>query len=133
MYYLDTNTCIYYLKGQYPSILKHFIDIKSDQITIPSIVKAELLYGVEKSQRKIENHRTVQLFLNAFQIADFDSESAVQYSTIRAQLEQKGTPIGPNDLIIASLVKAKKGILVTHNLKEFSRVEGLHLEDWVNV
>ncbi len=133
MNFLDTNTCIYYLNGKYPSILEHFRNNSPGQIMIPSIVKAELLYGVEKSQRKIENRRTVQQFLDAFPIANFDSEAAVQYSTIRAQLEHKGTPIGPNDLIIASIVKAQKGILVTHNIKEFSRVEGLHLEDWVNV
>lgn len=133
MNFLDTNTCIYYLNGKYPSILEHFQNNSPGQIMIPSIVKAELLYGVEKSQRKIENRRTVQQFLDAFQIANFDSEAAVQYSTIRAQLENNGAPIGPNDLIIASIVLANKGILITRNTKEFSRVEGLHLEDWVKV
>ncbi|MEA3392807.1 MAG: type II toxin-antitoxin system VapC family toxin [Candidatus Marinimicrobia bacterium] len=133
MNFLDTNTCIYYLNGKYPSILEHFHNNSPGQIMIPSIVKAELLYGVEKSQRKIENRKTVQQFLDAFQIANFDSEAAVQYSTIRTQLENIGTSIGPNDLIIASIVKSQNGILITNNTKEFSRVEGLHLEDWVNV
>ncbi len=131
MNFLDANTCIYYLNGKYPSILEHFQNNSPGQIMIPSIVKAELLYGVEKSQRKIENRRTVQQFLDAFQIANFDSEAAVQYSTIRAQLELAGTPIGPNDLLIASIVIANNGILVTNNTKEFSRIPNLHLENWV--
>jgi tRNA(fMet)-specific endonuclease VapC len=131
MNFLDTNTCIYYLNGKYPSILKHFQNNRPGQIMIPSIVKAELLYGVERSQRKIENRKTVQQFLDAFQIVNFDSEAAVQYSTIRTQLELAGTPIGPNDLLIASIVIANNGILVTNNTKEFSRVPSLHIENWI--
>jgi tRNA(fMet)-specific endonuclease VapC len=130
MYFLDTNTCIYFLNGKYPAINKKFKQIKTDQIMIPSIVKAELLYGVEKSKRKKVTLEVVERFLDVFNIADFDSAAAVQYSKIRTSLENSGLPIGPNDLMIASIAKAQNGILVTHNCKEFSRVKGLHLEDW---
>lgn len=131
MYFLDTNTCIYYLNGQYPSILNKLKQMKTDQIMIPSIVKSELLYGVEKSQRKTENMKVLLSFLQAFTIADFDSNAAIQYSKIRVRLETAGTPIGPNDLIIASITRSQNGILVTNNTKEFSRVPDLHLENWI--
>lgn len=132
MYFLDTNTCIYYLNGKYPSILNKFKQTNADQIAIPSIVKAELHYGAEKSQRKKINQAIVKKFLNPFQIADFNSDAAFEYARIRAELERSGLPIGPNDLMIASIVKAHNGILITHNTKEFSRIYGLHLEDWVS-
>ena len=72
MYFLDTNTCIYFLNGKFPSISEHFRKTNPDQIQIPSIVKAELLFGVEKSQRKDENRNKVDQFLNVFNIANFD-------------------------------------------------------------
>jgi tRNA(fMet)-specific endonuclease VapC len=131
MYFLDTNTCIYFLNGKYASISEHFRKTTPDQIQIPSIVKAELLFGIEKSQKKDENRDKVLQFLNAFKITDFDSGAAVQYSKIRSKLESAGIPTGPNDLLIASIVIANNGILVTNNTKEFSRVPNLHLENWV--
>jgi len=130
MYILDTNTCIYFLNGKYSSISEHFRNTTSDQILIPSIVQAELLFGVEKSQKKDENKRVLDRFLNVFKTADFDSKAAVHYSKIRSNLESAGSPIGPKDLLIASIVIANNGILVTNNTKEFSRIPNLHLEDW---
>ncbi len=97
---------------------------------IPAIVKAELLFGVEKSRRKKENKILCDTFCSAFQIADFDDAAAVQYAKICSHLEKNGVVIGPNDLLIAAIVISRKGILVTHNVREFSRVPGLHLEDW---
>jgi tRNA(fMet)-specific endonuclease VapC len=130
MYFLDTNTCIYFLNGRYPGILRKFEKISANEIMIPSIVLAELLYGAEKSEKKESNQRNLERFSAAFKIAGFDSEAAVHYSEIRASLESSGIPIGPNDLLIAAIVRAQNGILVTHNTKEFSRVPGLHIEDW---
>jgi tRNA(fMet)-specific endonuclease VapC len=130
MYFLDTNTCIYFLNGRYPSILRKFEKISANEIMIPSIVLAELLYGAEKSEKKASNQRNLERFSAAFKIAGFDSEAAVHYSEIRASLESSGIPIRPNDLLIAAIVRAQNGILVTHNTKEFSRVPGLHIEDW---
>ena len=131
MYILDTNTCIYFLKGEYPSIREKFKQINNNQIIIPVVVEAELRYGAEKSQRRTENLKVVEAFLETFDRAYFDSNAAIEYSKIRAELEIAGTPIGSNDLFIASIAIANNAILVTHNTKEFSRVPGLHVEDWV--
>lgn len=130
MYFLDTNTCIYYLNGRYSSILDKFKRTNADLIVIPAIVKAELYYGAEKSLKKKINLNILDSFLCPFQIADFNSDSAIEYARIRADLEKKGTPIGPNDLMIASIVKANNGILVTNNTAEFGRISGLHIENW---
>jgi tRNA(fMet)-specific endonuclease VapC len=131
MYYLDTNTCIYFLKGMYKSILEEFKLHKPEDIKIPSLVKAELLLGVEKSERKELNEIIYNKFLEPFEVVPFDDDSSVVYAKIRASLERKGNVIGPNDLIIAATVLSKKGILITHNTKEFIKISGLHIEDWV--
>jgi tRNA(fMet)-specific endonuclease VapC len=128
---LDTNTCVYFLKGTYRSILEEFRKRKPEEIKIPSMVKAELLLGVEKSAQKEKNLELVNKFLEPFGIISFDSQATEVYANIRASLEKKGKLIGPNDLIIAATTLAHKGILVTHNTKEFKQVSGLHLEDWI--
>jgi len=124
VYYLDTNTCIYFLKGMYPSILEEFKTRRPEEIKIPSLVKAELLLGVEKSEKK------AQLFLEPFEIVGFDDGSALVYAKIRASLESRGRIVGPNDLIIAATVMSRNGILITHNTKEFKQISGLRIEDW---
>ena len=99
-------------------------------IKIPAIVKAELLLGVEKSAKKEENRSKVTAFLLPFEIVPFDDSAAIHYSKIRATLEQVGAIIGPNDLLVAATSLARSATLVTNNTKEFSRVDGLHVEDW---
>jgi tRNA(fMet)-specific endonuclease VapC len=131
MYFLGSNTCIYFLKGLYPSILEALKTKNPKDIKIPAIVKAELLTGIEKSEQKAANKVAYERFLAPFEIVSFDNESAIIYSKIRATLEKKGKIIGPNDLIIASVVLANNGILVTHNVKEFKQVPTLRIEDWV--
>jgi tRNA(fMet)-specific endonuclease VapC len=131
MYFLDTNTCVYFLKGTYRSILKEFKKKKPEEIKIPAMVKAELLLGAEKSERKEENLNTCKKFLEPFEIVGFDDQAATIYAKIRASLERKGTLIGPNDMIIASTVMARKGILISHNVREFKQIPGLQLQDWV--
>ena len=131
MYFLDTNTCIYFLKGTYRSIYERLISKKPEEIKIPSLVKAELLLGVEKSDQKERNLEVYSRFLQPFETVGFDDSAAESYTKIRAELEKKGKIIGPNDLIIAATVLARKGTLITHNTKEFKQVAGLSLEDWV--
>ncbi len=129
-YFLDTNVCIYYLKGMYPGLKEKLLSCNPEMIGIPAITKAELLYGAEKSKRRKENLDRVNEFLLPFQIQGFaDPESRV-YAYIRSDLEKKGMLIGPDDIIIASIVLANNGVLVTHNTKEFNRVNGLVFEDW---
>ncbi len=130
-YYLDTNICIYFLKGISKNLQNKFSRINPNDIKIPSMVKAELLYGIEKSLKKKENTKLVNDFLLPFEIIPFDDDSTKSYSKIRSALEKNGKIIGPNDLIIASIVHSKKGTLVTNNTKEFKRVNGLKVINWV--
>ena len=130
-YFLDTNICIYFLKGVSKKLHNKFLQVNPNDIKIPAIVKAELLYGVEKSIKKKENLNFVNNFLLPFEIIPFDDSSAGFYSKIRFTLEKKGNIIGPNDLIIASIVLRNKGTLVTNNIKEFQRVKGLKVINWI--
>jgi tRNA(fMet)-specific endonuclease VapC len=129
MYYLDANICIYFLKGKYPSLQEKLSAIHPNKIKIPAIVEAEILVSVEKGAKGIVREAWNKFF-GAFEIAGFDEAAARQYAIIRASLEKKGTPIGPNDLIIAASVLANNGILITHNTGEFKRVPHLSIEDW---
>ena len=129
-YYLDTNVCIYFLTGKYPPLLKKILSFHPGDIKIPAVVKAELMHGVEKSARRDENLIKINSFLTPFDIVPFDGEAAIAYGIIKASLERRGMLIGPNDIMIAATALANNAVLVTHNVDEFSRVEGLRTEDW---
>ncbi len=129
-YLLDTNACIKYLNGRTEKIREQ-LELKTPQeIVLCSVVKAELFYGVKKSARPEKNLEKLSKFLNRFVSLPFDDKASEIYGKIRVQLEKIGTPIGPNDLLIASIAISNNLILVTHNTREFGRVEGLKLEDW---
>lgn len=130
MIFLDTNICIYALKGIYPSIARNMRQHSSDSIFIPSIVKAELLYGARKSRNPEETLEKVSDFIFPFEIVPFDDEATTVYADIRTELEKAGQPIGPNDLIIAATVLSRHGTLITHNAGEFGRIGALDLDDW---
>ncbi|MCL2808288.1 MAG: type II toxin-antitoxin system VapC family toxin [Coriobacteriia bacterium] len=132
-WFLDTNICIECLRGSSPSLKETLQSLEPSRIRIPSMVKAELLHGAAKSAQPQKNSKLVVLFLQPFEITAFDDGSAQQYSIIRTQLELAGQIIGFNDLIIAATVMAHEGVLVTSNTKEFERVQGLGLENWVKV
>ena len=129
-YFLDTNTCIYYLKGVHPTLAQRLLAHNPSDIRIPSVVKAELLYGAKRSKKQAENLEKIRQFLLPLEIVPFASEDAERYATIRADLERAGTPIGPNDLLIAATVLENGGILITNNEKEFKRVSKLKIENW---
>ena len=129
-YFLDTNICIYFLKGMYPKLKERLLNQHPDEIIIPSITKAELLYGAEKSTNRIQNLEKIYEFLLPFRVHGFSDAETQAYALIRNNLEKEGNPIGPNDLIIASIVITQNGILVTKNMKEFSHVKGLKIENW---
>lgn len=130
-YFLDTNTCIYFLKGKNVNIENNIKKLNPNRIKIPSIVKAELLLGALKSQNPKKNRDIVLDFVDPFEIIGFNDIESEIYSEIRSNLELKGLAIGPNDLIIASIVLNNNGILVTNNQKEFSRIQSLKLENWI--
>ncbi|MBM9545805.1 type II toxin-antitoxin system VapC family toxin [Leptospira sp. 201903074] len=130
-YFLDTNICIYFLKGKNINIENNIKKLNPNRIKIPSIVKAELLLGALKSQNPKKNRDIVLDFVDPFEIIGFNDTESEIYSEIRSNLELKGLSIGPNDLIIASIVLNNNGILVTNNQKEFSRIQSLKLENWI--
>ena len=94
------------------------------------MVVAELFYGAEKSQRRDENLMRCKDFVSLFEVIDFNLSAAEHYADIRATLEKLGMSIGGNDMVIASVVRANSGVLVTNNTREFERVDSLLLEDW---
>ncbi|MEG4395953.1 type II toxin-antitoxin system tRNA(fMet)-specific endonuclease VapC [Microcoleus sp. BROC3] len=130
IYLLDTNTCIGYLNGRSIGVLRRLQALPSQDVAVCSVVKTELFYGSMRSNNPGRSLAQQQDFLNRFISLPFDDQSALIYGQIRAQLAASGTPIGPNDLLISSIALANNLILVTHNTREFSRVEGLRLEDW---
>lgn len=131
MYFLDTNTCIYFLNGRYDSIKVKIFSTPPNEISIPSIVKAELLLGAYKSKKRRENTEKVEKFLEPFEVAPFFDLVTYVYAEIRGETEKKGEIVGPNDLLIASIVKFHNGVFVTNNVKEFERIKGLKIENWI--
>jgi len=106
------------------------METPTGNIRIPSVVAAELLYGAEKSARREQNLSIFKSFLSIYEIVPFDKNAAEHYARIRFELEREGTPIGSNDIIIAATAISHGGVIVTNNIGEFSRVEGLVVEDW---
>ena len=130
MYYLDTNICIYFLNGTRATILEKLAALDQHEIMIPSVVVAELFYGAEKSAKRSRNLKVLETFLSIYTMAPFDESAAFHYGHLRATLERAGQTIGGNDLLIAATALAHKAVLVTNNIREFSRIEGLSIEDW---
>jgi tRNA(fMet)-specific endonuclease VapC len=129
---LDSNAWIGHLRQTNPSVTHHLSLHLASDVVLCSVVLAELLYGVERSGA---GHRAANLALvtgirQQYDSLPFDDTAAEEYSRIRAHLDNLGTPIGPNDLMIAAIARATHLTLVTHNTTEFNRVPGLSIEDW---
>jgi len=131
-YLLDTNICIYLIKKHPSQLLERFRQHSPRDVAISTITLFELQYGAEKSQYRQRSEDALAKFLLPLNIIDLDYSSAVEAAAIRAQLEEQGMPIGPYDLLIAGLARSQGMTLVTNNTKEFERVIGLHLENWIN-
>lgn len=129
IYLLDTNTCIGYLNGRAPRILTRLQALLPSQVAVCSVVKAELFFGAQRSQNPTRTLARQVAFLRAFVSLPFDDAAAEQYGYLRVHLARLGTPIGPNDLLIAAIALANDLTLVTRNLREFERVPSLRLEN----
>jgi tRNA(fMet)-specific endonuclease VapC len=129
MYILDTNTLIYFFKGM-GNVSHKFLGTSPKEIAIPSIVLFELEYGIAKSNSPKKRQAQLKEICSLVEVLPFCNQEACFSAKIRAQLEKKGTPIGPYDLLIAGTTLVHQGILVTNNTKEFSRVPELKIEDW---
>ena len=130
-YLLDTNICIYLIKKRPSKVLERFRQHSPQDIAISTVTLFELQYGVEKSQYRQRSEDALAKFFLPLNLIDLDRSSAVEAATIRAQLEKEGMPIGAYDLLIAGLARSLDMTLVTNNTREFERIAGLHLENWV--
>lgn len=129
-YMLDTNICIYIIKQNPQALVKKFKLFNVGDICISSMTFAELMYGVEKSTHQKKNKSALQEFILPLDIMPFDDKAACNYGEIRTYLEKTGNIIGPLDLIIAAHARCLNAVLVTNNVKEFSRVPKLKVENW---
>ena len=130
-YLLDTSTCIYIINKKPPPAVARVRSKQPEDVAVSTITVAELEYGVYRSQNTDQNRIALLEFLVPLAILDFDQSAAAVYGSIRASLESRGTPIGPMDLLIAAQAMSQGLILVTNNEREFGRVEGLGIENWI--
>jgi tRNA(fMet)-specific endonuclease VapC len=131
MYLLDSNACICLLNESASSnMARKLAELTPDDIRLCSIVKSELYYGAYKSTRRDRNLANLNRFFSQFISLPFDDNAAAIAGQVRAQLNVAGTPIGSNDLLIAAIALSKDLTLVTHNTREFGRINGLKYEDW---
>ena len=131
MYFLDTNICAYFLSRKYPAVTARFREHEPNELAISSIVAAELAYGVENSTRIDSNRQNLELFLSRMNIVAWDETALWQFGFHKAKLKKAGTKIGELDLLIGCQALAMKAVLVTNNTREFERIEGLKMENWV--
>ncbi len=131
MLLLDTNICIYIIKRKPDEVLRRFQQYHPGDIGISTITLAELQYGVAKSQAPQRNAEALSEFLIPLEILSFGEAATLAYGTIRALLQRQEKIIGAMDLLIAAHALSLDAALVTNNLKEFDRVPGLKLENWV--
>jgi len=129
-YLLDTNICIYIIKKRPFGVFEKFKSLSIGSIGISSITLAELQYGIMKSSFPEKNQEALDKFITPLEIIDFDYNATIEYGKIRAELERRGTSIGPLDTLIAAHAKSLDLILVTNNEKEFERILGLKVENW---
>lgn len=130
-YMLDTNTCIYIINRSPKQVYERLKKLSLGEVGISVITFCELQYGVAKSAKPVENQLALTEFLAPLEVLDFTSACAAPYGEIRADLNKKGCPIGNNDLLIASHAISEGLVLISNNLKEFARVEGLQCENWI--
>jgi tRNA(fMet)-specific endonuclease VapC len=127
---LDTNVCIDYLTGRYPRVVARIQDSSPEELFLSVVVVAELRYGADHSARRRTNHSRIDALIEEVEALDFDLRAAATYGRVRSQLEAGGTPIGPNDMLIAAHALSRGLIVVTDNTVEFGRVKGLKVENW---
>ena len=126
---LDTNICIYIINARPAQVLQRFRSFAAGDVGVSSVTAAELAYGVAKSG-STRNRAALETFLLPLEVVPFDLDAAFAYGTVRSELERRGELIGPLDLQIAAHALALAVPLVTNNLREFSRVRGLSVENW---
>ena len=127
---LDTNACVDYLTGRYPELVTRIQRSSPDDLCLSVVVVAELRFGADHSARRRTNHARIDALLEEIECLDFDLRAAATYGRVRTQLEAVGTPIGPNDMLIAAHALSRGLSVVTDNVAEFRRVKGLKVDNW---
>ena len=134
-YMLDTNTLIYALNArpQHQAVLDRFKSERPQDLIVSSITLAELVFGIEKSQWRAATRQALHRIIAAINVVSFGDQAARAYGAVRAKLESKGSPIGPLDTLIAAHALSLSVTLVSANTREFAKVAGLRLENWISV
>jgi tRNA(fMet)-specific endonuclease VapC len=129
---LDTNICIYVMKAAPESLMDRF-NAEADRLCISSVTLGELHFGIEKgaAERREENAEGLSRFVSRLQILGFEARAAADFGRLRAELKRAGTPCGPYDMLIGAHARALGLTLVTNNRREFDRMPGLRVENWV--
>lgn len=129
-YLLDTNTCIRYINGRAPQIRERMRNIVDTEIAISTVTMGEMFAGSAKSEYPQQSRAKQDTFFIRFTHLTFDEAAADEFGQIRAYLETTGIPIGPYDMQIAAIARVHRLIVVPHNIKEFSHISELEIEDW---
>jgi tRNA(fMet)-specific endonuclease VapC len=129
-YMLDTNICIYVMKT-YPPELREKFNMLAEQLCISSITLGELHYGAEKPARCVANLTAIEHFVARLEVLPFGDKAAAHYGQLRTELERAGTPCGPHDMQIGGHARSEGLILVTNNMREFARMPGVRVENWI--
>lgn len=129
-YLLDTNICVFLFRRKSPAVSQRLYQTQAGEVGISTVTLAELRYGADRSGDPPKNHAVIDAFLTTVSVREFDEEAASMYGSVRTVLESLGIPIGPLDNMIAAHALSLGLTLVTNNVREFSRVAGLVVEDW---
>jgi tRNA(fMet)-specific endonuclease VapC len=131
LYMLDTDTCAFILRRSSPTLLARVQTVPLQQQAVSVITLAELLYGVQVSSKKKANRAAVDELMRHLTVVEWSREAAEHYAEIRVDLKKKGQLIGSNDLLIAAHARSTGAVVVTNNVKDFGRVKGLEVENWM--
>lgn len=131
LYMLDTDTCAFIMRGPSENLRQKLLATPMEKQSISVVTLAELLYGVRLSSKPAQNREALGAFIKYVSVFDWPEDAAEDYAEIRAHLQKKGQMIGANDLMIAAHARSVGAVLVTNNEREFRRVPGLKVENWL--
>ena len=129
-YMLDSDICIFVLRNR-PAEVRHKFRQFGDELCISTITVGELFYGVERSSRRAENRRVVEEFIGNLRVLPFTIRGAAHFAQLRAELTRAGMACGPYDMLIAGHARSEDLTVVTNNVREFARIPGLQVENWI--
>ena len=131
MYFLDTNICVYFISRKFPSVTRRFREHDPKELFISALVAGELANGIEHSTRAESNRTNLDIFLQMMQVVPWEKDVMWHFGLHKSRLKKLGQKIGEMDLLIGCHALAKNATMVTNNTREFERIEGLKLENWV--